>query len=125
MWFSYRMTEDWARPIVHWEIESPDPERLRAFYAELFNWKTWGDGPIIDIAAGIGGPEPGPNGHIRKSDRTGVNLFVQVRDLREALDKTPSLGGTVLAEPFRPSETGPHLAAIADPDGNAVMLVQQ
>jgi len=32
------VARDWARPVVHWEIESTDPERQRAFYADLFNW---------------------------------------------------------------------------------------
>jgi predicted enzyme related to lactoylglutathione lyase len=118
------MSGDWARPVVHWEIESTQPERLRTFYAELFNWDI-GDGPIMSIPAGIGGPEPGPNGHIRGSSRNGVNLFVQVRDLRESLDRATSLGGTTIAEPFEPSPAAATLAAILDPDGNAVMLVQQ
>ena len=38
-----RMAQDWARPVVHWEIEADDPERQRAFYADLFNWQI-GDG---------------------------------------------------------------------------------
>ena len=25
------MTQDWARPVVHWEIEAREPERRRAF----------------------------------------------------------------------------------------------
>lgn len=117
------MEQDWARPVVAWGIESTDPQRLRTFYAELFNWKI-GDGPIMPIPAGIGGPEPGPGGHIRGSDRNGISLFVQVRDLRESLDKAAGLGGSILAEPFDlPGQ--PTLAAIADPDGNPVMLVQQ
>ena len=33
------MAKDWARPVVHWEIRAVDPERLRAFYGEMFNWK--------------------------------------------------------------------------------------
>lgn len=114
---------DWARPIVHWEIESLDPERLRAFYGELFNWDI-SDGPIMSIPAGIGGPEPGPAGHIRGGERTGVTLYVQVRDLRSSLAQTADLGGTVLSEPFD-VPGGPTLAAIADPEGNPVMLVQQ
>src|SRR5687768_4260469 len=117
------MGDDWARPVVHWEIEARDPDRLRTFYSELFNW-TIGDGPIMTIKAGLGGPEPGPEGHIRGSDRSGVNLFVQVRDLRETLDKARSLGGTVVADPFDPPGQ-PTLAAILDPEGNPVMLVQQ
>jgi len=117
------VSDDWARPVVHWEIEARDPERQRAFYADLFNW-TIGDGPIMDIRAGLGGPEPGPAGHLRASERSGVNLYVQVRDLRASLDKARHLGATVIVEPFD-IPNGPTLAGITDPEGNAVMLVQQ
>lgn len=114
---------DWARPVVHWEIEARDADKLRGFYAALFNWNI-GEGPIMTIPAGIGGPEPGPEGHIRASDRSGVTLYVQVRDLPESLAKAAELGGTVVAEPFDLPGT-PTLAAITDPEGNPVMLVQQ
>ena len=117
------MSDDWARPVVHWEIEARDAERQRAFYAALFNWVV-GEGPIMQIPAGIGAPEPGPAGHIRASARSAVNLYVQVRDLRTSLAKAAELGGTVLSEPFD-VPGGPTLAAIADPEGNALMLVQQ
>jgi len=116
------MVQDWARPVVHWEIEAKDPERQRAFYADLFNWKI-GDGFIMDIPAGLGGPEPGPAGHIRAGERSGVTLFVQVADLRASLDKSVELGATVVAEPFDVPD-GPTLAGIFDPEGNPVMLVQ-
>ena len=116
--------DDWARPVVHWEIEARDAERLRAFYSTLFNWVI-GDGPIMGIPAGIGGPEPGPGGHIRQSDRSGVTLYIQVRDLRASLNKAVELGGTYLVmEPFD-IPGGPTLAAITDPEGNPVTLVQQ
>src|SRR5438552_7367697 len=117
------MENDWARPVVHWEIEARDPEKIKAFYAELFNWYI-GDGRIMDIAPGIGGPEPGPAGHIRGSDRSGVTLYVQVRDLAASLSQASELGGTVLSEPFD-VPGGPTLAAITDPEGNPLMLVQQ
>jgi predicted enzyme related to lactoylglutathione lyase len=116
------MAEDWARPVVHWEIEAKDPERLKAFYGALFNWKI-GDGFIMDIAAGIGGPEPGPAGHIRQSDRSGVTLYVQVADLRVSLERSAGLGATIVAEPFD-VPGGPTLGGITDPEGNPVMLVQ-
>jgi predicted enzyme related to lactoylglutathione lyase len=114
---------DWARPVVHWEIEARDAERQRAFYRALFNWDI-GDGPIMQIEPGIGGPEPGPGGHLRGSDRSGVNLYVQVRDLRASLARAADLGGTVVVEPFD-VPNGPTLAGITDPEGNPVMLVQQ
>ncbi len=75
------------------------------------------------IPAGIGGPEPGPAGHIRQSDRSGVTLYVQVGDLRTSLDKSVTLGATISAEPFD-VPGGPTLAGIIDPEGNPVTLVQ-
>jgi predicted enzyme related to lactoylglutathione lyase len=108
---------------VHWEIEARDAERQRAFYGALFNWPV-GDGPIMSIPAGLGGPEPGPAGHIRQGDRSGVTLFVQVRDLAASLERAAELGGAVVLEPFDlPGQ--PTLAVITDPEGNPVMLVQQ
>lgn len=117
------MEGDWARPVVHFEITAADPEQLKAFYGELFSWDI-GDGAIMSIGAGIGGPEPGPAGHLRQADHGGVTLYVQVRDLRETLDRTTELGGLVTAEPFD-VPGGPSLAFIADPEGNPLALVQQ
>jgi uncharacterized protein len=117
------MGDDWARPVVHWEIEARDAEKQKAFYGELFNWKI-GDGFIMEIPAGVGGPEPGPAGHIRGGERSGVALYVQVRNLRETMAKATSLGGAVVSEPFD-VPGGPTLAPITDPEGNPVMLVQQ
>ena len=117
------MSRDWARPIVHWEIEAVDPEAQRAFYTALFNWDI-SEGPFMTIPAGFGGPEPGPAGHMRASDRSRVNLYVQVRDLRTSLDRAAELGGTITSEPFD-VPGGPTIAGIEDPEGNPVILVQQ
>ena len=117
------VAEDWARPVVHWEIVARDAGRQAAFYRELFHWEI-GDGPIMEIPAGLGGPEPGPGGHIRRGDRPGVVLYVQVRDLRASLARAVELGGTLVTEPFD-VPGGPTLAAVDDPEGNPLVLVQQ
>jgi uncharacterized protein len=117
------MAEDWARPVVHREIDAKDPARLRAFYGALFNWKI-GEEPDMVVQAGFGGPEPGPGGHIRQSSRSGVTLYVQVGDLRASLDRSVSLGATIVTEPFDSAPGGATLARISDPEGNHVMLVQ-
>lgn len=114
---------DWARPVVHWELVARDPERQRAFYGELFDWDI-GEGPIMPIAPGLGGPEPGPAGHIRAGDRAGVTLYVQVRDLRATMTRAAELGATVQGEPFD-LPNGPTLAFVEDPEGNPLVLVQQ
>ena len=117
------MSDDWARPVVHWEIEALDAERQRAFYSELFNW-TIGDGPIMNIPAGLGGPEPGPAGHIRQGRSAGVRLYVQVRDIKAALASVVELGGAALSEPFD-VPNGPTIAFAQDPEENPLVLVQQ
>jgi predicted enzyme related to lactoylglutathione lyase len=108
---------------VHWEIVALDPERQAAFYRELFNWEI-GAGPTMAVAPGIGGPEPGPGGHIRPGPAPAVSLYVQVRDLRASLAMAQRLGGRVLVEPFDVLG-GPTIAAIVDPEGNPLGLVQQ
>jgi uncharacterized protein len=117
------MAADWARPVVHWELVARDPIRQADFYRHMFNW-TIDEGPIMQIAPGLGGPEPGPAGHIRQGDRSGVSLYVQVGDLRATLDRVPELGGKVIAEPFD-VPGGPTIAFIEDPEGNPLALVQQ
>ena len=116
-------SSDWARPVVHWEIAATDPDAQADFYRSMFGWEI-GDGPIMNIEAGLGAPEPGPAGHIRQGDAPGVSLYVQVRDLRESLDRARSLGAAVVVEPFD-VPGGPTIAAITDPEGIGVFLVQQ
>ena len=117
------MGEDWARPVVHWEIEARDPAGQTTFYRQLFNWEI-GDGAIHQIPPGLGGPDAGPAGHIRQSQRSGVSLYVQVRDLRASLALASELGAEIVAEPFD-VPGGPTLAVIKDAEGNPLVLVQQ
>jgi predicted enzyme related to lactoylglutathione lyase len=117
------MPDDWARPVVHWELQAREPQTVRAFYAELFNWQI-GEGSVMRIPAGIGGPAPGPAGHIRHGEHTGFSLYIQVRDLGASLTKAERLGGKILTHPVDVSN-GPTIAAITDPEGNRVVLVQQ
>ena len=108
---------------MHWEIEARDPQLQREFYASLCNWSI-GDGPIMNIPSGLGGPEPGPAGHMRRSDRAGFVLYVQVRDLTASLERVPTLGGSVVSPPID-VPGGPTIASIEDPEGNPLVLVQQ
>ncbi len=117
------MTPDWARPVVHWSLVAVDPEGQRHFYSTLFNWDI-GDAPIMGIPAGIGGPINGPAGHIQAGSHPGVSIYVQVADLRSTIDAAIELGGKETIPPFD-LENGQSLAAIEDPEGNFVMLVQQ
>lgn len=116
------MAEDWSRPVVHWELQAKDPDKITAFYRELCNWEI-SEGKLRNIGAGIGAPEP-ITGHIRGADASRVVLYIQVLKLRESLDKAVTMGGAIAREPFD-LPTGQTLAWIDDPEGNRVVLVQQ
>lgn len=114
---------DWARPVVHWELVARDPEAQGAFYRRLFNWDV-GGGDIKFVGAGLGGPEPGPGGHIIGGDRPGVALYVQVADIGASAALVERLGGRVTAPPFD-LPGGPTLCYVTDPEANPLVLVQQ
>ena len=121
------MAEDWARPVVHWELRAKDPEKQRAFYAQMFNWNI-GDGPIMGIPAGIGAPDADNfTGHILPGDAPHLVLYIQVLDLSASLARAKELGGAATREPFDvPQGDGKvTLAGINDPEGNPIVLVQQ
>ena len=117
------MSSDWPRPLVHWAIIAVDAEKQRAFYSQLFNWDI-GDGPFMSIEAGIGAPDAGAAGHIQTGSVPGVSLYFQVRDLGTSLELVIELGGKEIMAPFD-LPNGQSLAAIEDPEGNFLMLVQQ
>jgi predicted enzyme related to lactoylglutathione lyase len=116
------MTDDWARPVVHWEIRARDPQAMRAFYSAMFNWQI-ADGPIMQIGPGIGAPEP-ITGHILQNASPGVTLYIQVLDLDASIARAKELGGEQTANKFD-VPGGPTIAGIADPEGTPIVLVQQ
>jgi predicted enzyme related to lactoylglutathione lyase len=121
------MTEqDWARPVVSFEIRGRDAKRLREFYAELFHWKIAVNEALGVARAepGIGPPENGIGGVFLQGDTPGVGIYVQVRDLRETLEKAVRLGGKKVLDPVD-LPAGPTIARIQDPEGNFIGLVQQ
>ena len=46
-------SDDWSRPMVHWELQAKDPDKMSAFYSAMFNWDI-SDGPLRQIGKGIG-----------------------------------------------------------------------
>ena len=114
---------DWARPVVYFSIQAMDQQKQRAFYSQLFNWNI-ADAPFMSIPAGPGSPENGISGHIAPSKQPGFTLFVQVRNVHEALARAVELGGAKVSDPFQ-VPNGPMIAGITDPEGNSLTLVQQ
>ncbi len=117
-----------ANPVVHAEIIGRDPERLQAFYRELFGWEVDTSAPIaaavseagrygfVDLA---GDPVPvGIGGGAQHSPH--VVFYVGVPDVEAGLARAAELGGTRVLGPERVEERGLVIGHLLDPEGNLV-----
>src|SRR5947207_2755216 len=92
-----------ANPFVHVELNTPDPEKAKAFYSKLFQWKLEdvpnsavpdGSYTMITVGQGTGGGimkqiSGGPSGWL---------AYVAVDDIHAATQKARSLGGKVMKD---------------------------
>ena len=89
------------------------------------NWGVVGGKKAKSARRGTAGPEPQCAGGVLPSERSGMTLALQVRDLRTSMNRAVELGGKVLREPFDVGPTPATFAWIEDPEGNHLTLVQQ
>ena len=112
-----------ANPVAWFEVLGGDATAQQRFYSELFGWQINADNPMKYgmVDAGEGGI---PGGVGASQDGTAqLTIYVQVLDLRAALDKAAKLGGTVLGEPMEVPD-GPTIAYFTDPAGNRIGLMK-
>lgn len=114
-----------GRPIMHFEIASPNLERASEFYKELFDWEVGEermDGyRLVQTAEGsIGG------GLLRTPEGVFpyVTVYVGVEDLKATLVRTEELGGKVIVEPM-PIRGFGEFAMFQDPDGVMMGLFEE
>lgn len=120
-----------SHPVVHFEIIGGDPQALRAFFGELFDWEFDTPSPVADevsdadqygfldlVATGDGtGIRGGVGGGPGRRPR--VLVYVAVADVEAALERAERLGGTRVMGPAR-SPSGLVVGHFADPEGNVV-----
>jgi len=109
-----------GNPVVHFEINGPDPELVAKFYSELFGWHVQSIPEVeyttIDTHGG-----GGINGGISKAERPHTTIYVGADDLQAALDKAVSLGASTTVPVSDILNVGT-FAQFADPDGNLIGL---
>ena len=118
-----------GQPVVHFEVIGTDAEKLRSFYADLFDWKINADNPMnyglvdresnvnadgVGIGGGIGG---GPEGHAGHT-----TFYVEVPDVEAALKRAESLGGTRMMGPETVMDQLV-IGQFGDPEGHVVGVV--
>ena len=87
-----------ARPVIHAEIRSDDPDATRRFYYDLFGWTVASEGGFPGYTFVDTGVEAGP--FVAISPRQGaedeVLFFVGVEDVEATLTSAVELGGTIV-----------------------------
>jgi len=115
-----------ANPFVHVELNSPDPEKAKAFYSKLFQWQleempnsavSDGTYTMIKVGTGIGGGimkqvPGGPAGWL---------AYVAVEDIHAATQKAKSLGGKIMKDVTEVPGMG-WFSFIQDPTGSVLGL---
>jgi len=117
-----------ANPFVHVELNSPDPDKAKAFYSKLFSWQLQdlpnspvpeGTYTMIQVGNGTGGGimKQVPGGP------TGWLAYVGVDDIGAATKKAESLGAKVMKNVTEVKDMG-WFSIIQDPTGAVLGLWQ-
>ena len=106
-----------SAPVLRWQLVTTDPDRLTAFYGDLFGWTASTDTALGDrqINAGErgihGGVWPAPSGA-----HSFVQLFIGVPDVEQSVARALELGARVVV-PVTALPDGDVMAILADPCG--------
>jgi predicted enzyme related to lactoylglutathione lyase len=106
--------------IVHVEFAATDPEKLGAFYHELFDWKVeaWKDYVMFQAEGGPGGGFTTVSDGIKPGD---VVAYISTDDIDASLAQAEALGAKTLMGKTEVPSMG-WMAMFADPTGNKVGL---
>ena len=121
-----------GQPVVHFEIIGADPQGLRSFYGDLFQWEFDTSGPVAEVVS-----EAGNYGFVDRyttDDGTGIRggvgggpgysghaiFYVGVPDVEAALQHAESLGGRRLLGPEKNPGADLVVGHFADPEGHVI-----
>ena len=115
-----------ANPFVHVELNTPDPEKAKAFYSKLLQWQLEeipnpavpdGTYTIIKVGTGTGGGimKQVPGGPL------GWLAYVEVDDIHAATQKAKALDGRVMKDVTEVPGMG-WFSFIQDPTGAIIGL---
>ncbi len=113
--------------VVHWEVQSRDPEKQMRFFGELFGWKIDANNPMNYglVEAGIGGQNGNSIGGGIGGSPTGsarVTFYVQVKDINATLTQAQTLGARTLMP--RTDIGMVIMAQFEDLEGNLIGLIE-
>ncbi len=113
-----------AGDIVHFEINTQNPQRAKKFYTNVFGWKYKdSDIPGVEyyLIDGVT-PSGGINPIAEASKTKAPTVYFGVDDIDKSVTTVRDQGGT--ADEKMPIPAQGWFAACTDPDGNAFSLFQ-
>jgi predicted enzyme related to lactoylglutathione lyase len=111
-----------GRPVVHFEIGCRDRAKTGDFYSKLFGWQINANGPASTIDTGSPDGIPGHITSLGHEPEHYTLFYVNVEDVKAALDQAVELGGKKVVGPI-PIPAG-KFAWFTDPDGNMIGLME-
>jgi predicted enzyme related to lactoylglutathione lyase len=113
--------------VVHFEINSDEPEKAIRFYKEVFGWKMdqYGDEASYWMVNAGKEDEPGIDGGIMKRENPAAttHIVIGVPSIDEYIKKVEEHGGKMVA-PKMPIPGYGWAAYFTDLDGNTIGLFQ-
>lgn len=110
-------------PVLQWQMLSPEPDKLLAFYRELFGWTVSAGNALgyreVETGGLPGGVWPAPPGA-----PPFVQLFIGVEDVAQSLERAVALGATVVV-PVTALPDGDEMAILRDPTGLTFGLMRR
>jgi predicted enzyme related to lactoylglutathione lyase len=102
----------------------PDVARAKAWYASAFNQQPYFDQPFY-VGFNIGGYELGldPDGGNARSGPGGAVAYWRVDEIGRAVDHFRAVGASLVSDAQDVGE-GIKVAAVADPFGNVIGLIE-
>jgi predicted enzyme related to lactoylglutathione lyase len=114
-----------SNAVVHWEIQSTQPEVLHEFYSDVFGWKIDANNPMNYGMVASKGANGGIDGGIggTQGDMTArVVVYASVSSIPPILKRIEARGGKTI---MPRTDIGPVVMAIyLDPEGNTMGLIE-
>ncbi|MBI4313008.1 MAG: VOC family protein [Chloroflexi bacterium] len=114
-------------PVVHWELNTPNPEKAQKFCADLFGWtvNVVPMDPQYSYGLVMTNAGKGADGaiHYQAQGPRGVTIYVEVDNPQAYLDKAVKMGGKVVM-PVTAIPNMVTFAVFSDPQGNVLGLVK-
>ena len=121
-----------GQPVVHFEVIGADPQGLRTFYGELFQWEFDTNVPVAEVVS-----EAGDYGFVDRyttEDGTGIRggvgggsgyaphtiFYVGVPSVEAVLSEAERLGGTRVLGPEKNTGGDLVIGHFQDPEGNVI-----